>query len=616
MATMIPEKVEQFTTEGEGAFYRFLEMVAKPDNQNICWYTPDLKGKEPDFLFFSSQVGLVVFEVKDWAVDQIREADPRKFSIAKGRRLEPNQNPLRQARGYFQDLMDLIKKDGKLLSSDPIHRGKPKVPVTYGVVFPNINKDEYLKKGLSQVIDPDKVFFWDDLHPSSKYCSDPSGECFRNSLKDRYGPIFAFQLNPAEMNHLRQLLFPVVRIDLPERESPDHLYDERAKRLKCLDHHQEAIARKFEKGHWIITGPSGSGKTLVLVHKAALLTEYNSSITSILFVCYNITLVNYIRRLLAAKEVPFGSEGVQVYHFFELCAEILGQEIAYENEDADYYDMVVEETLEKAKASDLQFDAIMVDEGQDFTDDMFRVVTTLLNPKSDNLTIALDDRQDIYSRKSSWKNLGVKAQGRVHRLGPMYRNTVEIADFATQFIGNIEDEGEEIVNTQLNMFSGFYEIHGPKPDLTQFKDFDQIAEYVADQSRQIHEADQCPYSEIAILYSMKWADKEKNILIPDTVKAALESKGILCNWIAENYRSKRNYDITTDSVTISTIHSVKGLDYACVFLLGLDALDPEKGSEDQLNKLTYVALTRARFRLFIPYFSENDVIKKLKSSQY
>ena len=65
MATMIPENVGRFTTEGEKQFYRFLESVAKPDSQYIAWYTPDLKGKEPDFILFGDKIGLIVFEVKD-----------------------------------------------------------------------------------------------------------------------------------------------------------------------------------------------------------------------------------------------------------------------------------------------------------------------------------------------------------------------------------------------------------------------------------------------------------------------------------------------------------------------------------------------------------------------
>lgn len=45
------------------------------------------------------------------------------------------------------------------------------------------------------------------------------------------------------------------------------------------------------------------------------------------------------------------------------------------------------------------------------------------------------------------------------------------------------------------------------------------------------------------------------------------------DWISEDYRAKRSHDVTTEKVTISTIHSVKGFDYACVFVLGLDALE-------------------------------------------
>ena len=50
---MIPANVEIFTTEGEKQFYRFLESVAKPySNKYIAWYTPDLKGKETDFVLY------------------------------------------------------------------------------------------------------------------------------------------------------------------------------------------------------------------------------------------------------------------------------------------------------------------------------------------------------------------------------------------------------------------------------------------------------------------------------------------------------------------------------------------------------------------------------------
>jgi hypothetical protein len=93
MATMIPENVEAFTTEGEKQFYKFLESVAKPDSRYITWYTPDIKGKEPDFILFSQEVGLVIFEVKDWVLEQIREANPQYFRLEIGNEIESRKNP-------------------------------------------------------------------------------------------------------------------------------------------------------------------------------------------------------------------------------------------------------------------------------------------------------------------------------------------------------------------------------------------------------------------------------------------------------------------------------------------------------------------------------------------
>ena len=47
--------------------------------------------------------------------------------------------------------------------------------------------------------------------------------------------------------------------------------------------------------------------------------------------------------------------------------------------------------------------------------------------------------------------------------------------------------------------------------------------------------------------------------------------------------SKKSYDITTNSVTISTIHSTKGFDYACVFLVGIDLLEEKDGQKSKLE---------------------------------
>jgi superfamily I DNA/RNA helicase len=381
--------------------------------------------------------------------------------------------------------------------------------------------------------------------------------------------------------------------------------------LKLLDHHQESIARQYDGGHRIITGPSGSGKTLILVHRAAMLKQYNPAIRNILFVCYNITLVNYIRRLLADKHIPLGENGVEVCHFFQLCAKITGETIPYEKADSEYYDMVIQDTLEKLPSCKLHYDAILIDEGQDFSDEMLKIVTALLNPKTDHLSIALDDNQNIYQRRASWKEVGIHARGRVHRVSWIYRNTQEIADFAKRIIEDGQESRRE--TPQAELFPEIFEvIHGPQPEIMSFNDYKAVAAWVADRIRTLNEDEGYPFAEIAVIYTMRSPEDDTAIHLPRLLEAAMERKGLLHNWVSEDYRAKRSYDVTTDSVTISTIHSLKGFDYACVFLLGMDWLAPSnRWTEEQIRKLAYVAVTRAREQLFIPYSYENEIVKML-----
>ncbi len=612
MATMIPSDVDQFTTEGERQFYRFLERVARPDSRYLSWYLPDIRGKEPDFLLFSDEVGLVIFEVKDWALEQIREADPQYFVLDMGGRTEKRRNPFQQARDYFADVMNRIREDGVLLSSDPRFAGKVKIPVNCGVVFPNINKYEYREKGLDRVIDPEKIFFCDDLHPQSDHWADPSGRCFLDALKKMFVPQFSFRVTPKELERLKALLFPVVRIELPARDTADRREEDR-RRLRVLDHNQEALARRIEGGHRIVTGPSGCGKTLVLVHRAALLKQYNPEIKNILFVCYNITLVNYIKRLLSDKKVPLGEGGVEVLHFFELCSKILDEKVDYEKQDQAYYDAVVQLALEKAQGKSPQYDAVLIDEGQDFSDEMFKTVISLLNRKTDNLMIALDDNQNIYRGGQAWKNLGIRAQGRVHRLNYVYRNTVEIARFAARFMREGDKETELADNKQPELFPDYFDYHGPQPEIRQLPDTKAIVDYVADKIKALTD-EGMPLSEIAVLYTVKQPYDGTTKPIPELVGHALEAKGILSNWISEDYKAKKSYDITTNRVTVSTVQSAKGLDYACVFLLGLDSPKVGEWPAEVSKNLTYVAVTRAREVLFIPWLNRKGIIERLCTS--
>ena len=79
---------------------------------------------------------------------------------------------------------------------------------------------------------------------------------------------------------------------------------------------------------------------------------------------------------------------------------------------------------------------------------MFRILTTLINKQTNNLTIALDDNQNIYKHQHSWKDVGVQVRGRVHKITYVYRNTKEICNFASTFIKKtVEKFWEDVLTT-------------------------------------------------------------------------------------------------------------------------------------------------------------------------
>ncbi len=62
-----------------------------------------------------------------------------------------------------------------------------------------------------------------------------------------------------------------------------------------------------------------------------------------------------------------------------------------------------------------------------------------------------------------------------------------------------------------------------------------------------------------------------------------------------------------------SIHSAKGLDFDLVYLVGVDQVIPTDETRERLIRLLYVAITRAKQRLVIPYVEETEIITRLKA---
>lgn len=587
MATMFPESVTAFGTEGEKRVFRFLRQAARPDALFWVWYGPDVRDREPDFILLSPDSGLIVWEVKDWMAEQIVEANPKEFRLRMGTVEDVRKNPLAQAREYSKALLNLLHREWDAQQ----RRGRCPFPVTEGVVLANITRQDFFDAGLDQVLPENKMVFWDDLHEHSPLY-EPSGQRFQTWLRERFPPLFAVEASAADRERVRRALFPIVRIATPLRSQNNVEYAE--EHIRALDHCQEQLARDFRSGKCLITGPAGSGKTLVLAHQAWHLPRVHPRIRKILFTCFNLSLPGYIRRLLAHKQVSLGPEAVTVLPLYDLCEHILGEKLVHAREQSDYYELVVQEALAALlrEYAPLRghWDAILVDEGQDFSADMARLLTLLLHPGHGVLNVALDTDQALYVEENPWADLD---QMRLTVLGRQYRSSRKICALAGQLLGHrIQDE--DLCGPD-----------GPEPLFPSFPHQEALLRGVAEAVAQRVRAG-TPMAEIAVIYTASRMEDGGNL--PLMLTGMLEERGVLAQWAAEDERAKRRLDVTADTVKISSIHTAKGLDFRHVFLLGLDGLDagPEKK-----RRLAYTGMTRARYELIIPHVRKAGCIPLL-----
>jgi hypothetical protein len=614
MARMYPEHLEGSgdTTEGEKEVFAFIKDAAKPDKDFTCWYQPSIgsQGKVPDFVLYGKKLGLLVLEVKDWASHQILAYTPHHFTVQFSGKTEQKTNPLRQAKGYANALMEMLREIPEFLSREPAHDGGLKIPVGRMVVFPNLSREEYEDRGIRWLIPLEMTLLREDLEAAGEILCDPSGRKFQQRVAGAFP--FSFKgLTGKEEAKLHFALWPEGKIRLPPRqgEGKEHF----RKEVAALDEAQGRLALLLGAGHQLIKGPPGSGKTLVLVHHCCQIRRYRPHVKRTLLACFNIALVSYLKRLIQEKAIGTGVGGIQVCHFFDLCSKVLGEPVRFENESSEYYDLVVQETLDRVKAGKSRvepYDAILVDEGQDFDDLMLKVVLALLKPGGD-FVLSMDSYQDLYRRRPSWKSVGIQAGGRTHTLKRVYRNTKAIFDFTQRFIGE-----EPTGTAQLALLPEGISSHGAAPEILQFPDTEALEAFLLKDLKQGVGGGEYKRSETAIIYDDKVYGPDRfsydNRALPMRLLRGLETAGIPSTWVSQDVRSKEMYDVTTDRVSLISIHSSKGLDFDLVYLVGLDHIQATDETRSNLVSLVYVAMTRAKYRLVIPYVEETGLIKRIK----
>ena len=344
---------------------------------------------------------------------------------------------------------------------------------------------------------------------------------------------------------VRQLLAPQVQITVPM--AAEFLDEEEA--LILLTHEQSMLlARMRRDPRMVIRGCAGSGKTMLAVeHGKRLATEGKR----VLLVCFNRALRDHLWATTRQK-------GLTIQNFHALCRQLAREanlEVPrYPKDEApqSFFNEELPDLLVDAidKLGD-RFDAILVDEAQDLSNDwLAALLCTLRDEENDPVWFFMDDNQRVYQPR-----LEVSREFRPFDLTVNCRNTQAIhREVMKQYEGDIVPE-----------------VKGPPGRAPEMYTTDDPAPTVAGAIARLHEREQVPLQDIVVLSSHGYDNCE--------VRRELPGRYLPTNKRGENGKH----------VYFSSIRGFKGLESPVVILCELEDLDDET-----LGQQLYVAVSRAR----------------------
>ena len=439
-------RLRQKLTPGEQIVLELFDRTLAPEWE--IYVQPHLNGLRPDFVLLNPEVGIAVFEVKDWNLDALtyfyketgfgqRELwgrkDGQEFSLER-------QNPFSTIRRYKNQIFNLycprLQKNGGFAA------------IMGGVIFPFADTD--------RVRMLQSVFLSADEAKTAPTYFPVSGRA--DLTENNIAAIF-----PESARKTSNIMTAALASDLRGwLVEPDFATKQR--RALPLDKVQRALVdTRTKTGFRRIKGPAGSGKSLVLAARAAKLCSEGKTV---LIVTFNITLWHYLRDFVVRGITRRGAmENIVFTHFHDWCKETclfagMGEpyyklvkmlrEIEESNKSADSKEKHINHILNielpelAARAAQSapipQYDAVLVDEGQDYLPLWWNTLRHCRQPEGEMVLVA-DSTQDIFGKARSWTNdawSGAGFSGDWARLTIGYRLPQEaqniVHDFAIRFL--------------------------------------------------------------------------------------------------------------------------------------------------------------------------------------
>ena len=603
--------IDQRCNAGERRVLHQLKRCLEDDY--IVWHDIPIgpRARQPDFVILSPRWGVLLLEVKDWRRATLGPATRDAVELRTPRGNVTVAHPLRQARDYALELVQLMQGDPALVHGPGPFAGRLLFPYGWGVVLATLRSADVAGSDFDELFAPARTLLRDDLEDSVDVAS------FQRRLWGMFTVSYPHTLSLPQRDRVRWHLFPELRVqpqaaldfnapgsDAPALPSLPDL-------MQVMDLQQEQVARTLGEGHRVIHGAAGSGKTMILIFRAQFLAAAARVDQPVLVLCFNRTLADRIEHLLRQRGVD---ERVQVRTFHSWCKDLVN---TYQLDvppglKGEAYFKALADTVARAVNSERvpggQYMALLVDEAHDFEDAWLRLAAHMVSPQSNSLLVLYDDAQSIYQgkrRKFNFASVGVQAVGRTSILRMNYRNTAEVLALALQCTQGLlqggspaaaDDDMPRVQPTSAGR-------RGALPVLIEARHAQEEADLLAERMAAAHAAG-TPLAEMAVLCRTKAQMRP--------FERALARCGLACQ--SMNALAFRRFDWRLPSVKLLTLHSAKGLEFAWVGVAGLHLLPLRDESLEDAVRLLYVAMTRATHELVLSAHGPGAVVDRVREA--
>lgn len=600
MARNISPTLEAMTAKLTQQEIQVLERLDRdlPEDCDI-FIKPQFNGLAPDFVIISP-VGVMPILVYDWDLSSVFKPVNKRAAVSHSKDGVEilYASPVERLRFIREQILDLFcaRSEMPLKQLEAI--------VCAGVIFPGVTTETALDflRNVNQIVEPRASTIWNGLHSSIRILG---GDALTNNAVEFLIPL----AQSWRSKYQSKWVYEDVKSWLLEPEQralnrePLELDADQQRLIKT------SSSPKFRR----IRGPAGSGKSLVLAARAQELCDRGASV---LVVNYNITLMRWLRGYAdrwAIHSRAGRTDIVPEYHNFHELLKVMchlwspcASQYKEIWKESDYDVDVATEKLVRLARSIIKnypgvagrFDAVLVDEGQDFMPAWWDILKSLCREDGERLLVA-DSTQDIYRRSAAWTDevmTGAGFSGPWVELGYSYRLPGKVADFALGFASKFLPERDVIKpqkspQQQIDYGDCFLEWRN-----SINASHDNLLNLVAEQTKTLVKnlADGGSWPDITVIvhsrdfgYDLTQTLRKFNIQTthtfggPDSRRASIEQKKL-------EQRKKQAFTLVSDRVKVTTINSAKGLEArGIIVVLGLSR-------STEVASLAYTAITRVK----------------------